>query len=65
MYNSSLPTAASYTVPSPSDAPESLQFGDKFIDLASEYERSVTLGTLIQNAIYTSNACQYQASTAA
>ncbi|KAI9933512.1 hypothetical protein ASPWEDRAFT_617099 [Aspergillus wentii DTO 134E9] len=43
-YNASLSLAVSYTVASPDDAPDSLTFGDKFMDLAAGYDGKVTIG---------------------
>ncbi|RAH51199.1 glycosyl hydrolase family 79 C-terminal domain-containing protein [Aspergillus brunneoviolaceus CBS 621.78] len=43
-YNASLSSAVSYTVASPDDAPETLTFGDSFMDIAASYSGSVTIG---------------------
>ncbi|PWY66795.1 hypothetical protein BO94DRAFT_528486 [Aspergillus sclerotioniger CBS 115572] len=43
-YNASLLSAVSYSVDSPDDAPETLTFGDSFMDIAAAYEGTVTLG---------------------
>ncbi|KAH8433716.1 glycosyl hydrolase family 79 C-terminal domain-containing protein [Aspergillus melleus] len=44
LYDASLQTAVNYTVASPDDAPESLTFGDRFMELAGSYEGKVTIG---------------------
>lgn len=52
-YNASLSSAVSYSVDSPDDAPETLTFGDSFMEIAGSYEGSVTIGMpLIANIIY-------------
>ncbi|PWY75493.1 hypothetical protein BO70DRAFT_388742 [Aspergillus heteromorphus CBS 117.55] len=43
-YNASLTSVVSYSVASPDDAPETLTFGDPFMDLAASYEGTVTFG---------------------
>ncbi|PYH92000.1 hypothetical protein BO71DRAFT_400924 [Aspergillus ellipticus CBS 707.79] len=43
-YNASLASAVSYSVDSPDDAPETLTFGDPYMELAASYEGTVTLG---------------------
>ncbi|EHA27657.1 hypothetical protein ASPNIDRAFT_41596 [Aspergillus niger ATCC 1015] len=43
-YNASLSSAVSYSVDSPDDAPESLTFGDSFMEIAAAYEGAVTIG---------------------
>ncbi|OJJ95998.1 hypothetical protein ASPACDRAFT_1891396 [Aspergillus aculeatus ATCC 16872] len=43
-YNASLSSAVSYTVASPDDAPETLTFGNSFMDIAASYSGSVTIG---------------------
>ncbi|PYH43001.1 glycosyl hydrolase family 79 C-terminal domain-containing protein [Aspergillus saccharolyticus JOP 1030-1] len=43
-YDASLSTAVSYTVASSDDAPETLTFGDSFMEIAASYGGSVTIG---------------------
>ncbi|PLB44796.1 hypothetical protein P170DRAFT_501658 [Aspergillus steynii IBT 23096] len=44
LYDASLQSAVDYTVDSPDDAPDSLTFGDRFMELAGSYEGEVTIG---------------------
>ena len=43
-YNPLLSSAVSYSVPSPTDAPESLTFGNTFMELAGNYDGAATIG---------------------
>ncbi|PYI11982.1 hypothetical protein BO78DRAFT_331927 [Aspergillus sclerotiicarbonarius CBS 121057] len=43
-YNASLSSAVSYSVDSPDDAPETLTFGDSFMEIAAAYDGTVTVG---------------------
>ncbi|RAL11820.1 glycosyl hydrolase family 79 C-terminal domain-containing protein [Aspergillus homomorphus CBS 101889] len=43
-YNASLSSAVLYTVASPDDAPETLTFGNSFMEIAGAYDGSVTIG---------------------
>lgn len=44
LYDASLQSAVNYTVASPDDAPMSLTFGDRFMELAGSYDGQVTIG---------------------